>query len=178
MTNNPATKIQFYLSWGRPGGEPNLCRTMPQFCSYDSYQVDTVLELMKKNVTSICQDALTEGYMKLACMKKPAHAAPVGEGFRYVKQVYGEEMWEQLYVPGDKHPSLAGSFLSAVTHFMALYDMDYVNDDIPTFGLSKEVVNALVESAYITRFSGDWSLEADTECSIFYCSSKEGKNES
>ena len=46
------------------------------------------------------------------------------------------------------------------------------------FGLSEEVVNALVESAYITRFSGDWSLEADTECSIFYCSSKEGKNES
>merc|ERR1712223_2079223 len=82
----------------------------------------------------------------------------------------------QLYVPWDKHPSLAGSFLSAVTHFMALYDMDYVNDDIPTFGLSEEVVNALVESAYITRFSGDWSQEADTECSIFYCSSKEGKD--
>ena len=49
---------------------------------------------MKKNVTFVCQDALTEGYMKLACMKKPAHAAPVGEGFRYVKQVYVEEMWE------------------------------------------------------------------------------------
>ena len=45
LTNNPATKIQFYLSWGRPGGEPNLCRTMPQFCSYEAYQVDVILTL-------------------------------------------------------------------------------------------------------------------------------------
>ena len=39
MENNPETVIQFYLTWGRPGGETELCKTMPQFCSYVSYQV-------------------------------------------------------------------------------------------------------------------------------------------
>ena len=39
MENNPDSKIQLYLTWGRPGGEPELCQTMSQFCSYETYQV-------------------------------------------------------------------------------------------------------------------------------------------
>ena len=37
--NNPATVLQFYLTWGRPYGEQQLCQTMQQFCSYETMQV-------------------------------------------------------------------------------------------------------------------------------------------
>ena len=37
--NNPATVLQFYLTWGRPYGEQQLCQTMEQFCSYETMQV-------------------------------------------------------------------------------------------------------------------------------------------
>ena len=43
--NNPDTALQFYLTWGRPGGEPALCETMSQFCSYETYQVVTLQEI-------------------------------------------------------------------------------------------------------------------------------------
>ena len=46
MENNPNSAIQFYLTWGRPGGEPELCKTMSQFCSYETYQVITLALLM------------------------------------------------------------------------------------------------------------------------------------
>ena len=39
--NNPDSAIQLYLTWARPGGEPELCQTMSQFCSYETYQVVT-----------------------------------------------------------------------------------------------------------------------------------------
>ena len=63
--NNPDSMIQFYLTWGRPYGEQELCQTMQQFCTYESMQ-----------------EALTERYTSFACLNKPARLAPVGDAFR------------------------------------------------------------------------------------------------
>ena len=63
--NNPATMLQFYLTWGRPYGEEELCQSMEQFCSYERMQ-----------------EALTSRYTSFACINRPARAAPVGEAFR------------------------------------------------------------------------------------------------
>ena len=87
--NNPATLLQFYLTWGRPYGEQQLCQTMQQFCSYETMQVSVGHKILRIDtctlnqfITSIFQDALTSRYTSFACMKRPARAAPVGEAFR------------------------------------------------------------------------------------------------
>ena len=39
LANNPETRIQFYLTWGRPHGENHLCKEQEQFCAYETMQV-------------------------------------------------------------------------------------------------------------------------------------------
>ena len=40
LSNNPETKIQFYLTWGHPHGEAEECdEGMSQFCDYSAMQV-------------------------------------------------------------------------------------------------------------------------------------------
>ena len=68
LSNNPATKIQFYLTWGHPRGEEEECdEGMSQFCDY-----------------SAMQTALTASYTAFSCMKAPSLVAPVGEAFRSI----------------------------------------------------------------------------------------------
>ena len=38
-----------------------------------------------------------------------------------------DEYFHQLYVPGDHHPSLDGSYLSALLHYMSLYNVPVVS---------------------------------------------------
>ena len=83
--------------------------------------------------------------------------------------MFGDSVWEELYVPGDKHPSLAGSYLSAVTHFMSLYNLDKITDSVPTFGLSEEWVSRLIEAAEATRAQLEWTIEADQACVAMNC---------
>ena len=40
-----------------------------------------------------------------------------------------DEYFHQLYVPGDHHPSLDGSYLSALLHYMSLYNVPVVSAD-------------------------------------------------
>ena len=37
-----------------------------------------------------------------------------------------DQYFHSLYVPGDHHPSLMGSYLSALLHFMSLYKVPVV----------------------------------------------------
>ena len=55
-TNNPGSLLQFYLTWGRPYGEADLCAAHPNghWCTYDKMQ-----------------NALTASYTTFACMNKP-----------------------------------------------------------------------------------------------------------
>jgi len=153
LTNNPETMVQFYLSWGRPYGEDSLCGEQEQFCQYETMQ-----------------DALTDGYTKVACMKKPSRVAPVGEGFRNVKLTNGDALFRELYFIDEKHPSLAGSYLSALTHYMALYNLTKINmETIPKFGLDDGIVKALVAAAEKTRNQDDWEYGVDRDCVSYNC---------
>merc|ERR1712112_399145 len=144
---------QFYLSWGRPYGEDSLCGEQEQFCQYETMQ-----------------DALTAGYTKVACMKKPSRVAPVGEGFRNVKLTNGDELFRELYFIDEKHPSLAGSYLSALTHYMALYNLTSINmETIPKFGLDDEIVKPLIAAAEKTRNQADWEYGVDRDCISYNC---------
>jgi len=153
LTNNPDTIIQFYLTWGGDWLQgSDLCAEQSQFCSYEPMQ-----------------DALTIGYLSFTCMKKPARAAPVGEGFRNIKAEYGDETWRQLYWIDNKHPSLAGSYLSALIHYMSLFDLKQVPEDAPDFGLGQEWKTKLVSAAESAMGKQDWEFGADSDCDMVLC---------
>jgi len=154
LANNPATLIQFYLTWGRPYGHAELCKEQEQFCAYETMQA-----------------ALTSSYTTFACMKKPARAAPVGEAFKYVKENYGDKTFFSLYNTlglFDHHPSLKGSYLAALTHYLALFNSSVVGNT-ETFGLDSDLVAELQVSAEMTWMEGDWEFGADSECDLCMC---------
>jgi len=154
LTNNPATTIQFYLTWGRPYGEAELCKQEDQFCSYETMQA-----------------ALTTSYTTFACMNKPARAAPVGEAFSFVKKTHGDSLFYELYNTlgvSDHHPSLAGSYLAALTHYLALYDRGVVGNS-ETFGLDDDMVSKLQTAAEMTWRLVDWEYGVDRACDQCMC---------
>ena len=110
--------------------------------------------------------------MNYTCMNKPSVSAPVGEAFRFVKSVYGDNFFLQLYKDfgGDKHPSLYGSFISAVVHFMTLYDFtDPSSFNVPTFDIVPDWVNILLYASVEAVNQQEWSLGADDVCKAFNC---------
>eukprot|EP00090_Calanus_glacialis_P004315 TRINITY_DN13209_c0_g1_i1.p1 TRINITY_DN13209_c0_g1~~TRINITY_DN13209_c0_g1_i1.p1 ORF type:complete len:235 (-),score=45.13 TRINITY_DN13209_c0_g1_i1:35-646(-) len=159
LANNPATIIQFYLTWGRPFGEADLCKEQSQFCTYEEMQA-----------------ALSNGYTTFACMNKPARAAPVGEAFKYVKETFGDAPFYSLYNTFgvmDHHPSLEGSYLAALTHYLALFNGNVVGNT-ETFGLDAKVVNRLQEAATSTWSEGDWEFGTERECGLCICQGCDG----
>ncbi len=87
LTSSPNSRIQFYQTWGYESASPSLCSSManPYMCDY-----------------YIIQDRITEGYDALACQLAPANVAPVGEGFRYIRDNYGVEAFQALYQSDDR----------------------------------------------------------------------------
>jgi len=82
----------------------------------------------------------------------------------------GDALFRELYFIDEKHPSLAGSYLSALTHYMALYNLTSINmETIPKFGLDDEIVKLLVAAAEKTRNQDDWEYGADRDCVSFNC---------
>ena len=154
LTNNQDTILQFYLTWGRPYGEIFLCKHQQQFCSYQTMQA-----------------ALTTSYTSFACSNKPARVAPVGEAFSFVKKTFGDGLFHELYLTRgllDHHPSLAGSYLAALTHFLALFNTSVVGNT-ETAGLARDIVNKLQTAAEITWLEDDWQFGADRKCDLCGC---------
>merc|ERR1711936_1103745 len=117
------------------------------------------------------QAALTKSYTTFACMKKPARAAPVGEAFKFVKETQGEETFYSLYKTGgvsDHHPSLEGSYLAALTHYLALYNTN-VDGNSEQFGLEQEKAAMLQEAAQYTWSLTDWQYGAGADCDLCMC---------
>jgi len=151
--NNPDTIIQFYLTWGRPFGYDKDCPSYPQLCNYHDMQ-----------------DALTESYTNFACMKKPARVAPVGEAFRLIRQSQGQDMFHSLYNTNgvsDHHASERGSYLSALVHFISLFERGVVGNT-ETAGLPADIVAILQDAAEATVASQNWEYPADQTCSLTY----------
>lgn len=166
-SNNPATTIQFYQTWGRPFGLASQCPAHHQFCEYERMQA-----------------ALTTSYSTFACMNRPSTVAPVGEAFHFVKQTQGEDAFHLLYNTGgvsDHHPrsltptptlvipSLEGSYLSALLHFLALFHTSVVGNS-ETMGLEEATVGMLQEAAEVTWAEGlPWTFPQDSSCNLCIC---------
>merc|ERR1711892_8821 len=148
--NNPDTIIQFYLTWGRPFGSVSDCESEPQFCQFPTMQ-----------------DALTHSYSAFACMKQPARVAPAGEGFRYF---YDRDDFLDLYNDAgeDHHASPAGSYLSAVTHYAALFNTSVVGNTYHG-ELDKDTALLMQEVGSNTWFGQDWNYEVGKDCAQCFC---------
>jgi len=148
--NNPGTILQFYLTWGRPFGSSEDCPTYPEFCDFPSMQA-----------------ALTTSYRAFACQNPSATIAPVGEAFA---TYWGKDNFLSLYKNngGDHHPSLAGSYLSAVSHYSALFNASAVGSSF-TAGLNKQTARALQEAADGVWKGGDWTFPKGMSCTDCLC---------
>jgi len=154
IANNPNTVIQFYLTWGRPHGESDLCQTQAQFCSYETMQA-----------------ALTSSYITFACMNKPAQVAPVGESFKFVKDTHGLETFLSLYNThgvSDHHPSLEGSYLAALAHYLALTGREVLGNS-ETFDLPSHTVEILQTAAQQVWLLRDWEFNSQEQCDLCMC---------
>merc|ERR1719481_70533 len=157
-SNNPKTRLQFYLSWGRPHGLDSQCPNYPDFCQFETMQ-----------------DALTKTYSTFGCMKRPASVAPVGEAFRLVKDSLGEEEFYNLYNTGgvsDHHPSKAGSYLSGLLHYKALFPEQDLLGNTETLGLDfdyAELLQGIAESTWANQGEYLWEYQAEDVCNLSMC---------
>ena len=115
--------------------------------------------------------------------------------FRRVKLLdydIDDQYFHSLYVPGDHHPSLMGSYLSALLHFMSLYKVPVVilsydmsmlisplilsnvckvsNDNkIPDLGVDPFFAILLKLVADETYNSQEWELGSQSQCDNSLC---------
>jgi len=151
--NNPDTIIQFYLTWGRPYGESNLCKTQSQYCTYLDMQAQ-----------------LTKHYNTYACMNKPSRVAPVGKAFKSIydsDETYFYHLYNEEGVT-DHHASPRGSYLSALVHFGSLFNRSVVGNT-ETAGLHQQDVNLLQDTAQAMLDSKDWNYPVGDECDLCIC---------
>ena len=108
--------------------------------------------------------------MNFACMHKPAKIAPIGEAFRIIKLMLGD-FYLQLYKDygGDQHPSLYGSYISALTNFMTLYDLTEPPSNLPTFDIVPDWVNILLYASVAAVNQQSWTVGADEVCQGLNC---------
>ena len=110
------------------------------------------------------------GYKNFACMYKPAMIAPVGEAFRIIKQMLGD-FYLQLYKDygADHYPSLYGSYISALTNFMTLYDLTEPPSNLPTFDIVPDWVMILLYASVAAVNQQSWTVGADEVCQGLNC---------
>ena len=136
------------------------------------------------------QDAVTSTYSTYGCMFNPGQVAPAGEAFRNplvvvgtigqyvnnsslhhnreVKILYGEEVFQSLYVPGDHHPTLKGSYLSACAHYSTLFGRPCEGNGYDA-GLDAATALEMQIAADTVVSRGGWSYPADTDCELTMC---------
>ena len=67
------------------------------------------------------QDQITNTYTTYGCMFKPGQVAPVGEGFRIYKNLYGNSEFQSLYSSDKSHTTTKGRYLAACSHFSTMF---------------------------------------------------------
>lgn len=103
--NNPCTQVVLYMTWGYKYGNPKWA----PIASYDSMQY-----------------RIRNQYLRFADFLN-ARISPVGEVWKTVRTNYSGL---NLYDPDNQHPSLAGSYLSACTHFASVFGESPLNNEI------------------------------------------------
>ena len=94
--NNPCTQVVLYMTWGYKYGNPKWT----PISSYDSMQY-----------------RIKSQYLRFADILN-ARISPVGEVWKTIRSNYDRI---NLYDPDNHHPSLAGSYISACTHYTTIF---------------------------------------------------------
>jgi len=101
--NKPCAQILSYMTWGYKDGDPANCTINPGVCTYEGMQ-----QLIK------------DRYMEISNLND-AEVAAAGVVWKYIKGNYPAI---ELYDTDGRHPSLAGSYLSACVIYTALFRKD------------------------------------------------------
>lgn len=101
--NSPCADLFFYQTWGRKNGDATNCPAVPEVCTYEGMD-----------------DRLQLRYGQLA-QDNDAAVSPVAAVRRQIRLQHPEI---ELYVADESHPTLAGSYVSAVTFYTVLYRKD------------------------------------------------------
>ena len=105
--NDSCTQILFFMTWGRENGDQSNCANYEPLCTYDGMQ-----------------QRLRESYVQMADDNN-AIAVPVGLAWKYVRDNYPEI---DLYHSDESHPSVAGTYLAALTFCSVIFGYDYVSE--------------------------------------------------
>lgn len=117
-------ELFFYQTWGRKNGDAAYCPTIPEMCTYEGMD-----------------DRLARGYGKMA-EENNATISPVGAVRRQMRLLYPEI---ELYDADESHPSLAGTYLAAVTFYTVILRKDPTLITYNTSILSATVANQIKE---------------------------------
>ena len=114
---NECANTVFFMTWGREYGDQSNCQSWPPVCTYEGMD-----------------DLLRERYMIMA-NDNNALVSPVGAVWRSLRDA-GYDL--DLYSSDGSHPSLTGSYISAVCFYTTLFQKNPL--DIPwvdNFGVSE-----------------------------------------
>ena len=121
---SPCTELFFYQTWGRKNGDATYCPTIPEMCTYEG--MDNRLAL---------------SYAQMA-NDNDATISPVGSVRRQMRQLHPEI---ELYDADESHPTLAGTYVAAVTFYTVIFRKDPTLITYNTSILSATVANQIKE---------------------------------
>jgi F5/8 type C domain/PKD domain/Secretion system C-terminal sorting domain len=114
---SPCAEIFFYNTWGRKNGDAEYCPTIPEVCTYTGMD-----------------DRLQERYQQMAD-DNDAILSPVAQVRRQIRELHPEI---ELYDADQSHPTLVGSYVSALTFYTVILRKD------PTLVTFNSTLNATV----------------------------------
>jgi len=137
---SPCGQTMYYMTWGRKFGDSNNCSTLPEVCTYEG--MDSLLNLR----------------YRMAQEKTGALISPVGAVRNYLRKNHPEI---ELYESDNSHPSPAGSFVSAVTFYTAMFKKDPMLTTY-NFSIGESIAKIIKESVKTVVFDSlnSWNTYA------------------
>jgi hypothetical protein len=140
---NECANTVFFMTWGRENGDQSNCQSWPPVCTYEGMD-----------------DLLRERYMIMA-NDNNALVSPVGAVWRSLRDA-GYDL--DLYSSDGSHPSLTGSYVSAVCFYTTLFqknplDIPWVDD----FGISEYNDILIKETVKQVVFDNlyEWNIQSN-----------------
>lgn len=100
LQNNSCTNTIFYMTWGRKDGDEEYCNSYPIVCTFEGMQ-----------------SRLRESYLEMSEMFSSS-ISPVGISWKNSMELNNNI---DLYIFDNSHPSIYGSYLSALTFYCSIF---------------------------------------------------------
>ncbi|WP_051605503.1 discoidin domain-containing protein [Sediminibacter sp. Hel_I_10] len=144
---SPCADLFFYQTWGRENGDAQNCPTIPEVCTYLGMD-----ERLQERYTQMAND-------------NDAMLSPVGRVRREIRELYPEI---DLYVDDESHPTLVGSYVSAVTFNTVIFrnDPTLITYNSTLDETVADQVKAVVKSIVFDNFQ-DWNVGVYDPQAIF-----------